>query len=562
MSSLAEIDQVLPVLPQCTSPGSRECFCRGVALGLLNTGPADLSREQQLVQILEQQHLEAAQLLSSDQSLQHGALRQGALFGVDLRLRAERHAALLYKYLAGVFPNTLLKRAIVRAAAAEALLAGLAPFERLLLREGYQRRYRRDLLSKIDSLFSHARAQRVRALFAVDPLSPAQPFPGLVCQRDPDTGRASCVQSLDPFMLQRALKPSSELWIGSFFLGVSKQQRQELVQQYERSYGSLEQAVQRRFRGWEREFVLDLIHEGRVRWGKLLYFCVKGIGTDETGLERILSRLSAEELQQAREEFARVWHAHAPWYERPFRFLLADLDRRIWVESGGDAYFELSCYLVEEAPNTPNNSSQHARLERLYQHERSGVLLKRLEVFSREGRLMDADIARIRAFSEQFQPDTSLNPALGLRFESMIRYGELDCEIFRSLKHVIGNLATAGTAGACVAGSTWALTSQRFELPVVMLSVGLISCTLRISLKSLFKGRGYHRGELSADLFFGALDGATLFAAYFFRQALFRIGTKLLTVLGVKTGLLRLSRALQVRKIRDWPVGLEQLGAG
>lgn len=73
-----------------------------------------------------------------------------------------------------------------------------------------------------------------------------------------------------------------------------------------------------------------------------------------------------------------------------------------------------------------------------------------------------------------------------------------------------------------------------------------------VGLKVLLKGRSYHFAEIGADIFFGVLDGGTLFTAHIFRQAMIRFGTRFLTPLTFKTGLSRISGIVGSDRTAQW----------
>lgn len=535
------VAQAAACIPPHVSAADRPSYLRGLLAGLENRRPAELSQEEQFLGVLDEK-LGFPGVISDD-----SPLLLGARHGISIRIDAERAAANLYRSLSGALPGITTKRLFARGRECRRLLHGLPLEVILILEETYYARYHQDLVELLEQVF----------------LSPMREDLILLI-RDPklrlglhEEGTSGGAVSDEVEALRRSLAPRSKNWAGKFFLGKDGKARKTLVEQFELRHGPLVPLIHRSLRGWDREFALDLIERGFVHWGKLLFFCVVGVGTDEAGLFDLLERMRADEITAARAEFSRVWRERAPWYQRPFPHIFGDLQRRIWIETGGDSWFDLQEYFCAAASSTDD---LHTQLERFYAHERSGILLKRLDFFSREGSLMNKDVGNVRAFYEAFVRGKAVTTPTRLRFRALVHYAELDCEIFRALKHFVGNVTTNAVAGISVAASAYALSTQRFELETIMVTVALVSMALRLALKTMLKGRAYHWEELGVDMFFGCFDGMTLYTAQLFRLSILRLVAKVGAKLGFSKGIMQFSRLLGEGRAAHLGVKIVDLG--
>jgi len=328
-------------------------------------------------------------------------------------------------------------------------------------------------------------------------------------------------------------------WLGHFLRGPA---RENFIRGYADSFGerALESDIKSRYHGRDQEIVLDLLEHGAVSWGKLLWFSVAGPGTDEEALIALLEDTGSETQARLKEEYRAIWQERAPWYERLFPNLFGNLEKRLWIECAGDSWCDLKEFL--RAPNPQGDLS--LRLERAYQHERSGRLLKRIDFFSHEGRVMDDDVRLARSFYETSLAGKTPSEAEQIYFEVLMRVAESDCSVYRSLKHFIGNNLTTTVAGCGVFCSAIAVSFFSENLLPIMLTVAVTSATLRFCLKSLLKGHGYHRDEMFADLGFACIDGATLYMGRLFRRALLSGGAKFTSRLGLKQSVVQFIRSL------------------
>jgi hypothetical protein len=445
--------------------------------------------------------------------------------GIELRIEAERNAATFFHAHLGRAPLKILRFGLRSFSRCRQQLLELAGFEITLLKEAYRLRYKVSLEEGLTRSFFRGEATKLKELLALReqlqmPESISTPY--------------SSVE------FEKSLCRQSSVWSGIFLLECSKAEREKRIIDYEREFGSLREKIKATFTGWEQELLIDLVEHGEISHAKLLYLCILGLGTDEEGLRDVLSVMSPTEIATARVEFRRIWNERAPWYERPFPSLLGDLEKRVWIETGGDSWFDLQeffCSFPEK------EGARDQRLRQLYYHERSGTLIRSLKLLSSDGRRMRASFEAVEDFQKEIAQRYDTPPTAGEhRYLSALQtIAENDCRIFRSFKHFIGNIITNMIATVSAAGAAFALTLEHFSLGTVMVAVGITSFTFRILLKRLLKGRGYHKDEIGIDLFFGVLDGATLFASYLFRQALIQSGARFVTKLLVRTGATKVS---------------------
>ncbi len=336
-----------------------------------------------------------------------------------------------------------------------------------------------------------------------------------------------------------AFASASDEWAGDFIRG---NRRREFITAYETKFGagSLERDIARRYRKRDREILVDLLRHGKVARGKLLWFAMAGFGTDEAALLALLENTDTETRVKAETEFLTVWEERAPWYERLFPRLFADLGTRLWLECAGDNWCDLREFVAEEP-----GGDAFSRLERRYAHERSGSMLRTLDFFSRDGDVMDEDVAAAREFFGKHIAGGSPSARASFQCDSLVELAETSCSIFRGRKHFVGNSLTTAFAGAGVFMSAFALSVLDVHIAVVMCAVGVTSAILRFALKRLLKGRGYHRDEMLADWGFALVDGTTLYLGRVFRQAAVRTGAGFTSRLGLKTSIARFLRGLR-----------------
>lgn len=525
--------ELLSLLPVTIDEDEIAPYLAGVRIGLLNRRAVNERDETEVLRALHDA------MTANDKYLASESFSRGIAAGFELRMNSERIASELHKRVLAVIPLKFIRRLLTSFRNCSSVLEFASGIERALVAETYSLRFERNLVRDVYDAFGARKAgmfvQMLMTNSKLNVLTPGETPPSTNVEF---TGVA----------LDSAIKSGSP-WIGRFFAGRTSLQRKALVEDYENKFGPLEPRLEKIAPTFEHEILVDLVRNGRVSWSKLLFFCVVGVGTDEDGLRELFEEITVEELELARKEFRVLWESRAPWYERPFPNLFGNLETRIWLETGGDSWFDLKEYFITEQ----NRSRElHDRLFDLHRHEQSGLLLKRLDVLSRTGSLMNRDAKAVRAFYESHKNDLSGNAAVRLRFNGLIRYAELDCELFRAVKHHMGNHGTNLIATAAVALAVFALTSQKLDLVTVMTCTGLVSIGCRIVLKTMLKGRGYHRGEVGADIFFGVFDGLTLFTTHLFRQALIQFGMRTVTKLGVTNGVSRMSRLMGSRRNDRW----------
>jgi len=509
----------------------------GYSLGVSYGRFQSLDQEREIIKQLGRAYEQAAARPHSDE-----AFRRGFERGVEERFAAENIAIELYRFMGGNLRISLISRLFARRTMCRKELSSVPEKLGALVVDSFFRRYGEPLQEALVRVFGSKHAQALRLLLDAK----REHSKSFAAGAQADFHQGSEQNAV--LSLRKGIERLPGFWPGEQVIGKSAEQRQAILKDYEEVYGagSLRRDICAAFRGVERELLLDLLEAGHVSLAKLLYLCVARVGTDEEGLRSLLEEASPQQLQLARSDFRAIWQQRAPWFQRPFPGIFGSLERRIWLETGGDTWFDLHEYLSASAGGS---FDLRERIERLYRHERSGWLLKRLLFISIEDELMDRDVQAVRSYYENFLESAATNEGVIARFEVLVRFAELNCKTFRRLKHFVGNAVTGVVAALAAAGAAFSLSVLDLDISGVMATVAAISVSTRFVLKALLKGDGYHRDEYLVDIFFGLLDGATLFTAQLFRQALMRMGTRFLAKLGLKTGVTRLSRLMDERRI-------------
>jgi len=324
-------------------------------------------------------------------------------------------------------------------------------------------------------------------------------------------------------------------WIGEALRGP---ERNRFLGAFVELFGAntLPELLEKRYRGRDLEIARELLSRGFVPWAKLLWFAVVGLGTDEAALVALLEDTDNETQNRLESEFLEVWKAQAPWYEKPFPKLFGNLRRRLWLECAGDCWFELRQSL-------DSHSTPIERVRARYEHETSSRLIRMLRHVSKELSALETDM---RNLQELARDPIQGNALAEFRFQTLTELSKLDCEVSRMTKHLVGNHITTFVASCGVFLAAFMLTFLELDLPVVMLTVGLISGVLRFILKKVLKGPGYHRDEMFADIGFAVVDGSTLYLGRLFRQALIRASARFTSKLGLKQSI-----AIAIRRLRE-----------
>ena len=398
---------------------------------------------------------------------------------------------------------------------------GLPPAMKRLILAAYEDRYAKNPLEILSRLENHPGARRMFLLLAGE-RAPKPPTPTGSSSNGSEKENAASVTA----QLRSSLEKRRGAYFWQTFHGRSKEERESIVAAYDAAFAprTLLGDLKRRHRKLDAEILSDLVRDGSVQSGKLLFYSVAGIGTDEALARMILRQTSGEALSELMKSFRTSWEVHAPWHERLFPRWFGDIKRRLFLECGGDSWFDLSRYFQSE------QRSSDAQLRHWFTYEQSGWLMRFLAPRCRDGQILGARFQRLQETPSEIRRQ-SLRPAV-----------ENDLEIFRDTKHLLGNALTI----ACTAplATLVLLSLAAFDLPLweIMIGVGLASATSRLFVKRAVKGRGYHREELVVDLCCAALDGLTLFANRLFRHFLLRSSTRFLTKIAFRMGF---SRALQ-----------------
>ncbi len=261
----------------------------------------------------------------------------------------------------------------------------------------------------------------------------------------------------------------------------------------------------------------------------------------------MLEGRSEADIESARMDFFEVWKPYAPSYEKWFPNLFGCLEKRIWIETGGDTWFDLRAVLKMTA-NSAQGSTE--RLEALYSYEKSGIGYKILDFFSTEVEVLDSDLARIRRVYSHF--DQVSGEVHEDRKRALQLYFEQDCDGVRKLKHIIGNTISDQVAKIAALVSAISLSLIFIPIAEIMALVAMMSIVTRLSTKVFIKGGAYSWDELGGDILFGLFDGATLFCSRFVRQALYGGGARLVMKIGLRTGWHQMNRVINRVRIASY----------
>lgn len=495
----------------------------GQTLGAVSTRALSDGHERRLASLLE----ELEQILGES----------GVPETLVTQARAAQHLSAVHAQLAAALRRTLLmlrfRRFLLPRIGTNTLhprLKALSPATWQLVAAQYRERYGADPYAELGKLSALPGAQTLRRLLdgETDPRysseNPESPLP----------------HALAELTLAVERRRAAVIW--RLFARRGDDARKALLSAFDEKAApsSLSANIRDRFRPVEAEILSDIIREGTVAKGKLLYYGVMGIGTDERSVRFVLQHTSPVELPEVIREFHDSWQRHAPAIERFFPAWFGELHTRLLIECGGDCWFDLARYF--EPP--PQSVVERAgRLKRWREYELSGPLLTWLRSHSpdeRSLRLMNAELEhQLGEWIAQATPHVGLQT---LRLEGLATAVEHELEMARDSKHLLGNLLSLMCTAPIAFGTVVTLTMLHRPLLHVIAGVAVASAASRFAVKALVKGRGYHREERLVDLCCSCLDGCTLFLSRFLRHMAIQTGTKFITKLAFRLGL---ARALQ-----------------
>ncbi|MCA8959665.1 MAG: hypothetical protein KDC38_04100 [Planctomycetes bacterium] len=367
----------------------------------------------------------------------------------------------------------------------------------------------------------------------------------------------------DAAFVRAAVLKHPGCWIGEPFVGKSVDAREALIDRYDHKYGTgkadagfwpdLRRAVPDRTR---RILMERFVRDGYLSEAELLRDCMHGFGTDERGIKEILARATADELREIEVEYrkflrhdfaegmrfrplrfaARIGRATADWMTvRESGSWLECLRRRslvprdLWMdleaELDGDDWLDAQL-LRNGKPADPIDL--YRRTASLYEHERGGKLSRVIDWVCHDGKAMDRDFARARAFYERYIDGRHPRYDELQRLQALVSYAGHAFESFRAAKHSLSFIFANLASGLLVAVVATIVLALRQPLPLVMLGCFLASGITRLGCRWVLAARGYGREKVAQDLALAAVDGVTFAAGTAFRQVFGSIGRRLL----------------------------------
>lgn len=313
-------------------------------------------------------------------------------------------------------------------------------------------------------------------------------------------------------------------WIGGPFQTGQATERIAVIDAYNEMYQrDFWKDLKKGLRKRDYDLMVPLIKDGEVSAAVLLYHCMLGIGTDEQGIMKILANASKTEI----EEIKRSYSEHYRYRDGTGRNLLHDLR----MELSGDARFDV----MELMQGSPTSSREiFERMMVRYHHERSGSLIRRFDLFTKEGKVMDRDVQAAAEYYQSHIKDGFPGRREDLRFQALAALAGQDFDSFRNIKVWVANNAANMAAGSVAGAVTFLTVTMGAPIYVVVATAGAASMAARALMKLNIKGGAYGREELIRDTLLAAIDGGTLFMGRMLSNALAQKTLKMAASMGLK----------------------------
>jgi hypothetical protein len=353
-------------------------------------------------------------------------------------------------------------------------------------------------------------------------------------------------------------------FIAARFLGLSKEQRDTIIRDYEATYAGGDRrgrtsavtgdfAADLRRSVWRSDysilstlpgvcraldrswwpitgsypFVVSAVRSGGLAPAELLRYFMVGLGTDVEGIYAVLSNRSYSDIRAIEHDYAKRyppgsvirWLGRVPLI-RNF-ILTGDLRKDLDVELSGDSEFDVQQMLLGFRDNlTPKQLCVHvfsSLVLRRY-HETSGIFAKWSRLASVRGdsfvkRRYDADFrAAEEYFNAEIAPVQKPTTACVVRFLFLARLTEIQATSFRETKNLLGDLLLNSGAVLGVVLSTAAVLSlATFSYPIVATASFVGSLAWRLAMGRCILGRGFGKGEIIFQAARALIDGLTIF---------------------------------------------------
>lgn len=469
----------------------------------------------------------------------------GEGFAEAERVFAQRHAG---TFRAGDFEQAVARRfkprdaqAILALRSGSPALADAAILEKLLLR-------RRPDIAKATELLNSRSSEDIaaaRACLTERHGKNADDFIKSLRIKEGDT-RADRLRFLlrgdkyaaDVCTIRAGMTKQPGEWVGEAFIGKDAEYRRALIKGYEAFYDrsfwkDLKSSLGR---GPDLYLMARLVTKGKLSPAEILRDCMLGIGTDEEGIKKVLHRKSPAEIAEIEKEYTKFRrHNFLDGYifkplslvKSFFGTLLEfgrngsfsdsfkrktlterSLRRDIASELTGEDRRDIEA-LLKGHPEGP--IERFEKLAERHAFERSGKLSGMIDLFTREGRAMDRDLATAREIRESHAAGKASLRDLK-RLDMVLDYLEHGLDSFRRTKHSVSyvgaNLFSAVTSAVATPISLACYDS----IGLAMAVTGIASMLGRVVMKLGLTAGGYGREDLASDAALSAVDGCTLAA--------------------------------------------------
>lgn len=350
--------------------------------------------------------------------------------------------------------------------------------------------------------------------------------------------------------------------VAEFFLGVDAQTRDGLISRFESRYGvSFEQQLGLRL--VRREFVVfkskreyymtrSVLEHGRLTDEEAIYQCVDGAGTDVQGIKEVLRHLREPEIIALGQRYTQLMKLRHNKAE--------NMIKRLHSETSGDDRHDILQY---ERGWPTDAAGWLSRVGATHQHERSG-LFRKIDLITREGPIMDRDVARLKAyFSRCTANGQKLTAREEMHVEFLGRTALRNFSAFRRSKNAlaaqVANLAAATGSITVLVGTAHAGIPLHSNLPEIGGMVICASALMRYAVNKTLKGNGYAGEEMARDVVFGMVDGLAPVLAKFSPVGVLRRALNFGAKFGGKTAVLRVNKALHGSRIRGQENSAQEL---
>ncbi len=340
--------------------------------------------------------------------------------------------------------------------------------------------------------------------------------------------------------------------VAEHFLTLDAAERNELITRYEARYGvSFEEELHTKL--VRREFLLfkskreyhmvrSVIANGFLPDEEAIYQCVDGAGTDVQGIKEVLRHLRGPEILALGERYTELMRRRHNKSE--------SMIRRLHAETSGDDRHDIQQY---ELGWPTNAQGWLKRAIATHGHERSGMFRK-IDLITREGPIMDRDVARLREYFTKCESKGRLTPREEMHIEFLGRTALRNFSAFRRSKNAlavqVANLAAAAGSLSVLVGTARAGIPLHGNLPEIGAMVICASALMRYAVNKTLKGHGYAGEEMARDVVFGMVDGLAPVLAKFSPIGALRRALNLGAKIGGKTAVLRVNQALHCSRIR------------